>query len=89
MAFVSDLIVSVAQAVGPTVGVVLVAWLQGRSKGRVKLKIDRIEAEGRSLSEVQALLKHAADVQSISEVSSGRERKQTPHGRHSLAAHPM
>lgn len=47
------------QTIGPTLGVVLVAWLQGRAGRKVKIKIGDMEAEGRTPEEIERLLKFA------------------------------
>jgi hypothetical protein len=57
--YVGEFLIPLAQVVGPALGVVLVAWLQGRSGRKVKLKVGDVEAEARSVEEVQTLLRSA------------------------------
>jgi hypothetical protein len=59
--FLGDFLIPLAQAVGPTLGVILMAWLKGRSGRRVRLKFDGVEAEGRTPEDVETLLKRAAE----------------------------
>lgn len=61
VSFVGDFVIPLAQVIGPTLGVVLVAWLQGRSGRKVRLKFGDVDAEGGTLEEVEALLKRAAE----------------------------
>jgi hypothetical protein len=51
--------IPLAQAIGPTLGVVLVSWLQGRAGRKVRIKIGDIEAEAQTLDEVEQLLRQA------------------------------
>jgi hypothetical protein len=51
-----EFLVTLSQAIGPTLGVILVAWLQGRSGRKVRVKIGDVEAEARTVEEVEGLL---------------------------------
>src|SRR5215213_3290314 len=46
--FFGDFFIPITQAVGPTLGVVIVAWLQGRAGRKVRVKIGDVEAEART-----------------------------------------
>jgi hypothetical protein len=45
------------------IGAVLVAWLNGRSGRKVRLKVGELEAEAPSVKELDALLERAKDIQ--------------------------
>lgn len=51
-----DFLVPLAQAVGPTLGVVLVAWLQGRAGRKVRVRFGDTEAEARTPEELERVL---------------------------------
>lgn len=55
-----EYVIQIGQALGPTLGVVLVAWLQGRAGRKVRLKVGDIEAEARTTEELERLLERAA-----------------------------
>jgi hypothetical protein len=59
--FFGDFFIPIAQAVGPTLGVVIVAWLQGRAGRKVRIKIGDIEAEARTPEEAEKLLRWAQE----------------------------
>jgi hypothetical protein len=59
--FVVDIVIPLAQMAAPTLGVVLVAWLRGRSGRVVRLKFDGVEAVARTAEEIDELLKRAAE----------------------------
>jgi hypothetical protein len=61
--YIGEFIIPLAQAIGPTLGVILVAWLQGRSGRKVRVKIGDVEAEGRTFEEVEGLLQKAKKFQ--------------------------
>jgi hypothetical protein len=69
---VAEYLITLSQAVGPTLGVILVAWLQGRSGRKVRLKIGDVEAEARTTEEVESLLQRAKEFQE--EKFAGRRR---------------
>jgi hypothetical protein len=69
--FRGEFFIPLAQAIGPTLGVVLVAWLHGRSGRKVRVKFGDVEAEGRSPKEIEQLLKRIAEF---------KDRKQKPGG---------
>jgi len=55
---VGEYIIPLAQAIGPTLGVVLVAWLQGRSGRKVRLRVKDVEVEAQTEDEVRTLIKN-------------------------------
>lgn len=63
--------IPLAKVAIPTLGVVLVAWLKGRSGRRVRLECDGVMAEGGTLEEVETLLKHAAEFRDSQQKSDG------------------
>ncbi|WP_091715193.1 hypothetical protein [Methylobacterium phyllostachyos] len=66
-----EYIIPLAQAVGPTLGVILVAWLQGRAGRKVRLKVGDVEAEARTADEVERLLNKAAEMQRAKDEPKG------------------
>ena len=58
---VGEFLVPLAQAFGPTLGVVLVAWLQGRAGRKVRIKVGDVEAEARTAEEVERLMLRAQE----------------------------
>jgi hypothetical protein len=56
--FFGDFFIPIAQIIGPTLGVVIVAWLQGRAGRKVRIKTPDIEAEARTPEEIKELLQH-------------------------------
>jgi hypothetical protein len=59
----AEFLVTFAKEIGPTLGVILVAWVQGRSGRKVRLKIGDVEAEARTAEEVEGLLQKAKKFQ--------------------------
>lgn len=59
--YTGTFLVTIAPGVIAALSAVLGAWLQARYGRKVRLRIGDIEAEGRNLEEVDALLKRAAD----------------------------
>lgn len=66
-----EYIIPLAQAVGPTLGVILVAWLQGRAGRKVRLKVGDVEAEARTAGEVERLLTKAMEMQRAKDEPKG------------------
>jgi hypothetical protein len=60
---VCNFILPLSQAVIPTLGVVVVAWLKARSGRKVHLEFDGLEAEAQTPEEIGDLLKRAAEFQ--------------------------
>lgn len=56
-----EFLIPVAQVAIPALGVVLVAWLQGRAGRKVRIKIGDVEAEARTAEEVETLLQRAQE----------------------------
>jgi hypothetical protein len=56
-----DILVPLAQVVGPMLGAALVAWVRERSGRKVRLKFDGVDAEARSPEQVENLLEQAAE----------------------------
>lgn len=75
--FVGEFIVPLAQAIGPTLGVVLVAWLQGRSGRKVRMKVGDIEVEARTADELEKLLLRAQELKGTSSEAIKKGEKRT------------
>jgi len=60
-------IVKLVAIVGPVLGTGIGAWLHARSGRKVRLKIGDIEAEARTVEEVEKLLDRAKDIQQRNE----------------------
>lgn len=61
--FVGEFIIPLAQVFGPVLGGAAVAWLQGRAGRKLRLKVGDIEAEARTIEEVEQLLQRAQKLQ--------------------------
>lgn len=57
--YLGDFVIPLAQVVGPTLGVVFVAWIQGRSGRKVRVKIGDVEVEAGTAKEVEELFEKA------------------------------
>jgi hypothetical protein len=69
---IGEFIVTATQAIGPTLGVVFVAWIQGRSGRKTRLKFGDVEAEAQTEEEVRKLLDHMAEFQKAASKSSDK-----------------
>ncbi len=57
------IIITIAVALGPTLGTALGAWLHARYGRKVRLKIGEIEAEAQTPEEVEKLILQAVEIQ--------------------------
>jgi len=57
---VQDILVPLAQVVGPIFGAALVMWVKERSGRKVRLRFDGVDAEAQSPEQVENLLEQAA-----------------------------
>lgn len=67
-------VVPIVKIVVPVLGGVLGGWLQSRAGRKVRLKIGDLEAEAKTLDEVEKLLLRAKEFQQDSASSKGMER---------------
>ncbi len=63
-----DFTIGVAKAVGPVLGSIVGAWLMARFGRKARLKVGDIEAEARTVEEVEKLLKRAEQFRSTKAV---------------------
>lgn len=73
-----EFLVTLSQAIGPTLGVILVAWLQGRSGRKVRVKIGDVEAEARTVEEVESLLQKDQTISGARTTARRRELERSP-----------
>jgi hypothetical protein len=64
--------VSLAQGIGPALGVALGAWLKGRYGRKARVKIGDVEAETQTIKEVGALLAKIREFQILQEAKRSR-----------------
>lgn len=62
---------SLVQAIGPALGVALGAWLKGRYGRKVRVKIGEVEAEARTMEEVETLLQKIKQFQEVKSSDDG------------------
>jgi len=58
-----EFLVPLAQPIGPTLGVVIVAWIQSRPGRKARLRVGDIEVEARTEEDVDELLERALCLQ--------------------------
>ncbi len=61
--YTGEFFILLAQTIGPTLGVVLVAWLQARAKRKVTVKFRGVQIEAGTPEEVGEMLKRIAEFQ--------------------------
>ena len=59
---IGQYVISVAQIVGPIVGVAVGAWIQGRAGRKVRLKVGEIELEAYSRADMDVLVAKALEL---------------------------
>jgi hypothetical protein len=59
--YIGQFLVPIAQVAIPALGAVLGGWLQGRFGRKVRIKVGDVEAEARTLEEVETLLQRAQE----------------------------
>jgi len=65
-----EFVLTVIPAVVGAVGAVCGAWVQARYGRKVRLKIGDVEAEGRTVDEINILLQQAADLRKIDQTKN-------------------